>query len=171
MFEDRGLFVATAANISPHSDTRLAAGRAKILSMNEPFQTTTRADFLIGVAASVTVAASAAPTIASAAALPEPEAADSVAIAATIPGRGAWWALFTTWNPGIARFPGSYFGSIMDRAEAGDEASIAFLQNNGMYARVQTLLRMKANGEAIHPISAEYRKPPLPPKNTGTLHS
>jgi hypothetical protein len=97
-----------------------------------------------------------------------PQAAQAVAQAETLPAAltptlnaETWWSLYLKWNPGMAKFPGSYLGAILRDAEAGSPSSIEWLKHNGTWHEIQTLLAMRDRGEHIYPRSAGHRCLPL----------
>ena len=114
----------------------------------------TRGDFLLGAMANVIATSCVLPSSAFVAAGTVPENAISgpmttVTVDAAFAPRNTWWTIYTSWNPGIQRYPGCFLAPIVQNAEAGDETSIAHLIENGVYADIQELLRMQSNSGAV----------------------
>jgi hypothetical protein len=115
-----------------------------------------RSTFIAGAATAIVAAPQAAKAIAQAEAVP-------AAIGSTVKAE-TWWSLYLTWNPAMAKFPGSYLGAILEAAEAGRPSSIEWLKQNGTWHQIQTLLAMRERGEPIYPRSAGYGCPPHTPE-------
>ncbi len=115
-----------------------------------------RVTFIAGAATAIVAAPQAAQAVAQAETLP-------LALAPTLKAE-TWWSLYLKWDPGMAKFPGSYLGAILRDAEAGSPSSIEWLKQNGMWHTIQSLLGMRDRGEPIHPRSEGYRCPPLTPE-------